>query len=153
MFEMMNEQVKADWIKALREGGYKQGMEKLHDAAEGTHCCLGVLCDVYDPTQWHIDVDEAVYMFEYEGEVPPDPESDSEESNSLYEDTCSANNLPTKMADRLGIHTSEQQCLIAFNDRVRNAYNPNQSHMTFSEIADVIETGVVPAYLYGGRSS
>jgi hypothetical protein len=141
LFEMMNEKVKADWVAALRSGKYKQGEEKLRDVEKNEYCCLGVVCDIYDPTQWHIDEDEAVYMFEYEGEFAPDPETLEDE----YEDTCSINDLPVRMADKLGIHTNERQMLIAFNDKVRNLYNPSQKHMTFLQIADVIESGVLPA--------
>jgi hypothetical protein len=33
------------WVDALRSGKYKQGRKRLRHA--GRHCCLGVLCDVY----------------------------------------------------------------------------------------------------------
>lgn len=50
--QLTAEQVEAreEWIDALTEGGYKQGRGQLqHD---GRFCCLGVACDVADPTQW-----------------------------------------------------------------------------------------------------
>jgi hypothetical protein len=34
------------WIAALRSGEYKQGKGFLVD--DGNHCCLGVLCSVYE---------------------------------------------------------------------------------------------------------
>lgn len=42
----MNKRIKARWVKALRSGKYKQGINKLktHD---GKYCCLGVLTDLY----------------------------------------------------------------------------------------------------------
>ena len=43
------------WIKALRSGIYQQGRGRLrlHLRGEGfRYCCLGVLCDLYDPSKW-----------------------------------------------------------------------------------------------------
>ena len=46
------------WIKALRGGikrlaggEYEQGEGRLR-TEQGTYCCLGVVCDLYDPTGW-----------------------------------------------------------------------------------------------------
>lgn len=41
---MMDEQIKEQWVKALRSGDYKQGKTRL-ETDEG-FCCLGVLCDL-----------------------------------------------------------------------------------------------------------
>ena len=38
------------WIAALRSGKYRQTRGRLNDA-DG-FCCLGVACDVFDPTGW-----------------------------------------------------------------------------------------------------
>ena len=46
----MDKQIKAQWIAALRSGQYKQGHEFLR--RDNEFCCLGVLCDLYDATQW-----------------------------------------------------------------------------------------------------
>ena len=46
----MNKQVKAQWLTALRRGHYKQGHKCLRPS--DAYCCLGVLCDLYDATQW-----------------------------------------------------------------------------------------------------
>jgi hypothetical protein len=41
---MMDPEIKAKWVEALRSGRYEQGrMMLLH---EGRYCCLGVLCDL-----------------------------------------------------------------------------------------------------------
>jgi hypothetical protein len=45
----MNQEVKAQWLDALRSGEYQQGKFGLtRKCADGTvrHCCLGVLCDL-----------------------------------------------------------------------------------------------------------
>lgn len=41
----MNKQIKKVWIDALRSGKYKQGKEAMYE--DGTHCCLGVLAEIY----------------------------------------------------------------------------------------------------------
>jgi hypothetical protein len=45
----MNKEIAKKWVKALRSGKYKQGQAVLHGTKGGkdTHCCLGVLCDLY----------------------------------------------------------------------------------------------------------
>lgn len=40
----MNEDVKHQWVSALRSGGYKQAQDGLKGG--GRFCCLGVLCDL-----------------------------------------------------------------------------------------------------------
>lgn len=53
----MHKHIADKWVQALRSGDYKQGKKTLK--INGTHCCLGVLCDLhkqecggewYDPT-------------------------------------------------------------------------------------------------------
>lgn len=40
----MNEEIKAQWVAALRSGDYRQGTGFLR--YKGAFCCLGVLCDL-----------------------------------------------------------------------------------------------------------
>lgn len=40
----MDAKLKADWVKTLRSGEYKQGQVQLQDGEY--FCCLGVLCKV-----------------------------------------------------------------------------------------------------------
>lgn len=47
---MMNPEIKTKWLEALRSGKYKQGKNFLR--IEDRFCCLGVLCDIIDPTKW-----------------------------------------------------------------------------------------------------
>lgn len=49
----MNAELKAKWVAALRSGNYKQGVGTLRSDS-GKFCCLGVLCDVADPTKWKL---------------------------------------------------------------------------------------------------
>lgn len=45
---MMNPEIKAKWLEALRSGEYKQGKGALVEVKgdERFYCCLGVLCDL-----------------------------------------------------------------------------------------------------------
>lgn len=47
----MRRELRDKWEAALRSGRYKQGMGQLRSEA-GRYCCIGVLCDVVDPTGW-----------------------------------------------------------------------------------------------------
>lgn len=40
----MNEEIKTQWVQALRSGDYEQGKGVLQ--GDGKFCCLGVLCDL-----------------------------------------------------------------------------------------------------------
>lgn len=48
---MMNAEIKAKWIEALRSGKYEQGRGRLR-SEDNKYCCLGVLCDLIDPGKW-----------------------------------------------------------------------------------------------------
>lgn len=49
----MDADLKAKWVKALRSGEYRQAQQILR-ANNGSKqmCCLGVLCNLVDPTKW-----------------------------------------------------------------------------------------------------
>lgn len=47
----MKKEVAKKWVKALRSGKYKQGetyLKQLNDNGQAKHCCLGVLCELYN---------------------------------------------------------------------------------------------------------
>lgn len=48
----MNFKLKDKWVTALRSGKYEQGSGRLRNGDK--FCCLGVLCDVIDPTGWNL---------------------------------------------------------------------------------------------------
>ena len=45
---MMNPEIKAKWVAALRSGEYTQttGALRSEDESGHSHCCLGVLCEI-----------------------------------------------------------------------------------------------------------
>lgn len=42
----MNKEIAKIWCNTLRSGKYEQGRRLLHNKAQNTFCCLGVLCDL-----------------------------------------------------------------------------------------------------------
>lgn len=46
----MKQEIAKIWVDALRSGEYTQGRERLKKITKGvvTHCCLGVLCELYN---------------------------------------------------------------------------------------------------------
>ena len=47
----MKKEVAKKWVKALRSGKYKQGkgyLKQFNSKNEPRHCCLGVLCELYN---------------------------------------------------------------------------------------------------------
>lgn len=47
----MDKEIKKKWVEALRSGKYEQGRMHLR-TVKNKFCCLGVLCDIHDNTQW-----------------------------------------------------------------------------------------------------
>ena len=66
----MNKEVKERWITALRDGTYKQGRLALRIGER--FCCLGVLCDIYDPTLWtDAELSRSRYSYKSLDSMPP----------------------------------------------------------------------------------
>lgn len=49
----MKKNIAQRWIKALKSGKYKQGRDRLKKIQKDNerHCCLGVLCELYNKDQ------------------------------------------------------------------------------------------------------
>jgi hypothetical protein len=62
--------IKAKWLEALRSGRYKQGRTYLRNA-DNEFCCLGVLCDIIDPTRWELLSQGKAYKWDDEVGVLP----------------------------------------------------------------------------------
>ena len=109
----MNPKWKKKWIKALRSEKYKQGRGALRKRIrdDSKFCCLGVLCDLVDPTKWRHRQDAK--FFTYEGDSA---------------------NLPMSVKCETGLDGVDmnpyRRRLVLMNDRER---------CSFSQIADYIE--------------
>jgi hypothetical protein len=110
----MNQEIKDQWVKALRSGEYSQGQHRLRPTL-GTYCCLGVLCDLYQKA------------------YPQTSEWQLAMRGVLFVDAvgcASDSNCPMGVRDWADLTKREQGSLINLND----------SGQSFEEIADYIET-------------
>jgi len=110
----MNREVAEKWIAALRSGEYTQGTECLRSLND-TFCCLGVLCDlaVKSGVPVRVKMSSDNYQYEGHGEL-----------------------LPLSVMKWSGVKTNVGD----INDS--DLTSKNDSGMTFSEIADLIEQNV-----------
>lgn len=51
------------WLTALRSGDYQQGRNHLRRF--DNYCCLGVLCDVFNPNLWELHDPTTIYRYKY----------------------------------------------------------------------------------------
>lgn len=65
----MNQEIKKQWVEALRSGKYQQGRETLR-TKDNKFCCLGVLCDLVAPDAWQTDGDSEYMMGGIYGYLP-----------------------------------------------------------------------------------
>jgi hypothetical protein len=68
----MNQQIKEQWVAALRSGDYQQTRSVLRDGAG--FCCLGVLSDLYlkeKGKQWEVFSEDCFYFPAFNDEVLP----------------------------------------------------------------------------------
>ena len=120
----MDPKTKELWIEALRSGQYKQGRCRLRRQSDpyfGAHdsnwCCLGVLCDVVDPTKW----------------IPPEASKMGEIDWYQYGSTghdLASETLPSDLMATVGLSAGLMSALIVKNDT--DGWN-------FDKIADWIQ--------------
>lgn len=118
-------ELEAKWIEALTSGQYAQGEGKLHimamDDEPDKYCCLGVLCDVYDPSGWKkIDSTTAyAYVSKMNKEYPP-----------------------SFIVDEAGLRQTTDRETSEMSNPVTNLTMLNDTyHLTFAEIAAVVRAG------------
>lgn len=109
---MMKPELKEKWLTALRGGNYRQGRTALRNS-NSEFCCLGVLCDVLDPSQWLTD-DESYGDWSFR-----EPNAYDYPDISTYR--------KTGMMSEQGRHLAEM----------------NDAGKSFAEIADWIEKNVL----------
>lgn len=118
----MRPEVKTKWIEALRSGKYLQAIGRLRRARgrDGAlaFCCLGVLCEVTDPTGWTCWGGTTGWIYQA---VPPSAV------------TFSATSLPEEFRCFLGILPQDESLLVRMND---------EELASFQEIADWIEVNL-----------
>lgn len=116
---MMNPEVKAAWVAALRSGKYQQGKNYL--ALEGKFCCLGVLCE--------LALKHGIITTHF----------NSENGTGYYEGKHSS--LPNSVSAWLGVDKEIESVMVFDEDGdEQDVINLNDSKgYTFAMIADAIE--------------
>lgn len=122
----MNPEIKAEWLKALRSGDYKQGDQRLKGRNDYDdtvrHCCLGVLCELaaekinISVTNWEPSDDFTEYLF----------------------DDCEAL-LPKSVIEWSGLETHNPIVTDPSTGEQTSIADLNDGGYSFAEIADVIE--------------
>ena len=133
----MNQQIKAEWVAALRSGEYKQGIHLLRQ--DDKFCCLGVLCDLHRKAHQNEGEDDTVNSW-----FPTkNPERDNAPCFSYrYGNTTS---LPSVVMDWCGLRSCDPPVrrIVSFeNDHVTQDVTLallNDQGLTFDQIADIIE--------------
>lgn len=134
---MMDPELKAKWVDALRSGEYPQAQQVLvaidKDSNEPTgYCCLGVLCKVRGMLDKDIEkLGQHTDQTGHQPEIEP------------YEDFDGS----PEIGEHLGLSVQDRELLAALNDgEFADGSNPwvtNPSYKvppkTFAEIADYIE--------------
>ena len=115
------------WLKALREGNYKQGVGFLN--YQNTFCCLGVACDVIIPEKKQEHCTHGLF-----GEVPDDQAHAPEWLKGISEDVRHRfNGGSTTKSMKLGKEGESpyiEASLVDINDG---------KYMNFQEISDALE--------------
>lgn len=113
----MNEEIKKEWVAALRSGKYKQGKKYLRNKKDDTFCCAGVLCDILlkkAGKTWDEDEGSGFYAFN------------------------SAHVLSISEREAVGLPIGLQ---LEKNGRTDSIYVMNDHRdLSFNEIADLIES-------------
>jgi len=133
----MDQQIKAEWIAALRSGEYKQGVQLLRQGDQ--FCCLGVLCDLHRKAHQSEGEDDTVNAW-----FPTrNPEMDDAPCFSYhYGNTTS---LPDAVTNWCGLHSCDPpvQRIASFENNYVTQDGTlslfNDQGATFDQIAGIIE--------------
>lgn len=140
----MNPGWKQKWISALRSGSYQQGNSYLRSTS-GKYCCLGVLCDLYDPNGWSPTENprnedqcftytdrKAETLFNYDDTVLPG----SLKAVMKFERTNPQIPLTRDLVERVCI---KHPAFLNVGCHMISVAELNDYGFTFNEIADLIE--------------
>ena len=142
----MNKDIRDRWIAALRSGKYKRGAgmlrRKSQDGRDG-FCCLGVLCDVYDPDPEWKDPGPGGNAYEYgdQAMVGALPTAIQETVGMDGGGTFRVDSLPAELKERIWNVVPGVRCV--------SLADLNDHGASFELIADIIEA--VPDWFPAGR--
>lgn len=93
----MQKQLRDKWVEALRSGKYVQGHSQLR--TEVGFCCIGVLCDVINPSDWRRHGLSNMWIY-----------------------GTTALNMPTAVAGFAKLTSDAENYLTILNDRERKSF-------------------------------
>lgn len=116
----MNQDIKKQWVEALRSGEYTQGKGRLHDGKN--FCCLGVLCGI-TKNKTHMDWEHRGNHYTFNGESGLLP--------GIVADACEIGGTNNPSSIPLTVLVDEEEYDI---DELNDLYD-----WTFNDLADLIE--------------
>lgn len=133
----MDQQIKAEWVAALRSGEYEQGVQLLRQGDQ--FCCLGVLCDLHRKAHQKEGEDDTVNIWF--------PTIYPEMDNAPCFSYCYGNTtlLPDVVIDWCGLESCDPhvQRIVSSEDYDVTENGTlslfNDKGATFDQIADIIE--------------
>jgi hypothetical protein len=133
----MKKNIAKKWVKALRSGKYKQGksyLKQFNSKNQPRHCCLGVLCEVYNDTMKK-NHKKLLFTEEMEGDIS---------GISFVRFDLVDGRLPEVVKKWAGIKDETGQFAVAPYGRydIECLANLNDTGKKFSTIADIIEKNV-----------
>ena len=124
----MNKEIATKWVEALRSGKFAQGKNYLKRTTgdNTTHCCLGVLCELYNELNEEKIAESSMWLGE------------TGDKDSIYAFDGATGALSLTVQRWAGIKTDvgrvgEEDYLTIMNDNAENS---------FVEIADFIEKNI-----------
>lgn len=130
----MDQNIKAQWVAALRSGEYAQGKKAL--SLDNQYCCLGVLCDLAEKAGAVESITDTVDS--------PDFESDEQVVTKFYGKHSASSFLPQEVVKWSGVQDGIVDVHTPAVEGVSDAglvslHILNDTGSTFAEIADLIE--------------
>lgn len=125
------------WVEALRSGKYKQGKMALRTKTKhGTvkHCCLGVLCELYNKT----------HKNKLKIKKTTKPDDVGQIKNSVFKIGSEVMSLPNKVKNWAGIDENtgllvRGEGYTVKNQKLFNLSEINDEGVSFNKIAKFIE--------------
>jgi hypothetical protein len=118
----MNQQIKEQWIEALRSGEYSQTQEQLKD--HHGYCCLGVLCDLYSKANENGLWKEETNLFHFE----------------TYPGEYEYSTLPKNVSEWAGLGGTDNPIIEYDGGKMAiSDLNDMKEQLSFNQIAAIIE--------------
>jgi hypothetical protein len=114
----MREEIKAEWVDALRSGDYTQCHETLANDSLGSHCVFGVLAEMAAKRRICIRETNQAGLVKYDGSFTV---------------------LPPSVKEWAGIDDDEIQVCEPNGSCEYSLYELNDSGTDFDDLADIIE--------------